>query len=212
MTELTHERQREKQVEPNGEFLLRRQTELADTALALTIDQAADAPFVEVEDTLARLTSEAEEIIQDGSEPSVELRRNLSRYAHRLLEITDQEPDLLDPRSISLVAHASDATGIRDLLQTTLEQAHRADMTSDTDVNLQAIEAALELDKPFSEVMRTLNESVIPFSQEVDTSHVPLSDEYEYLFAHDASRTINRTAMLFDENGEPIQARRPLYK
>lgn len=212
MTELTQERQRGSRVASNGEFLPRRQADLADTALALTMNEAVDAPFVEVEDTLARLTSEAEEIIQDGSEPSDELRRTLSRYAHRLLEITDQEPDLLDPRSISLVAHASDATGMRDLLETTLEQAHRADMTSDTDVNLQAIEAALELDKPFSEVMRTLNESVIPFSQETDSSHTPLADDYEFLFTRDTGRTVNHAAMRFDERGEPIETKRPLYK
>lgn len=206
----TKDRHSHHRAESGGETLLRRQLELAKAAIPHSVNEAAGASFIEVEDTLTRLTAEAEEMIHERGKPSRRIRRNLLRYARRLLEITEDEPDLLDPRSISLVAHASDATGKRDLLQTTLEQALSADMTSDTNVNLQAIEAALELDKPFAEVMRTLNESVIPFSEEEKTDHIPLSNEYEYLFVHDSSHV--RHAPLLDENGNEITTARPLFR
>lgn len=213
MTKLTSERQGNHHAESHGESLLHRQLQLARAVLPHVANEAADASFVDVEDTLTRLTVEAEEMIHDRGKASRKVRRNLSQYAHRLLEITDEEPDLLDPHSISLVAHAADATGDRDLLETTLEQAHRADLTSDTNVNLQAIEAALELDMPFSEVMRTLNATVIPFSEEESVDHEPLSSDYDHLFVRDPSRTIHRPAVQpIDANGQPIEAERPLFK
>ncbi|MES2876222.1 MAG: hypothetical protein V4678_02005 [Patescibacteria group bacterium] len=210
MSILTSERHSKHRAESTGEILVRRQVELAKAAFPHTINEAADAPFVDVEDTLSRLTSEAEEMIQERGKPSRRVRRSLSQYAHRLLEITDVEPDLLDPHSISLIAHAADATGERNLLQTTLEQAHRADLTSDTNVNLQAIEAALELDLPFTDVMRTLNKSVIPYSTEEKTNHIPLSSEYDHLFVHDAHHI--RTVPLLDQDGHELSTERPLFR
>jgi hypothetical protein len=213
MSFLTKERSSASTAESAGEIFIRRPIELAKAVLPIIMNEAADAQFVEVEDTLSRLNSEAEEMIQERGKPTRKLRRVLGRYAHRMLEITEQEPDLLDPRSISLIAHASDATGQRDLLETTLEQAHRADMTSDTDVNLQAIEAALELDKPFNEVMRTLNQSVIPYSMEPIRDHKPLDAEYDYLLDRRASGDITPApATALDEHGNPVAAERPLFK
>lgn len=213
MSFLTKERPSTMTADSHGEIFIRRPLELAKAVLPIVMNEAADAPFIEVEDTLSRLNIEAEEMIQERGRPTRKLRRALGQYAHRMLEITNNEPDLLDPRSISLLAHASDATGQRDLLETTLEQAHRADMTSDTDVNLQAIEAALELDRPFSEVMRTLNKSVIPYSQEPVTGHEPLTAEYDFLFDSRADGTISKApATALDENGNPVPAQRPLFR
>ena len=213
MSFLTKERSSTSTAESAGEIFIRRPLELAKAVLPIAMNEAADAPFVEVEDTLSRLNIEAEEMIQERGKPSRKLRRALGLYAHRMLEITDEEPDLLDPRSISLLAHASDATGQRDLLETTLEQAHRADMTSDTDVNLQAIEAALELDMPFSEVMRTLNQSVIPYSMEPVRDHEPLPSEYDFLFDRRAPGDITPApATALDDHGNPVAAERPLFR
>lgn len=211
MSILTNERRSKYKAESAGEFLIRRQRELAKAAFPRAVNEAADASFVDVEDTLSRLTSQAEEMIQERGKPTRRLRRGLSQYAHRLLEITEDEPDLLDPRSISLVAHAADATGERDLLETTLEQAHRAELTSDTNVNLQAIEAALELDLPFTEVMRTLNESVIPYAEEDRSNHVPLSSDYDDLFVRNPDR-VRRNAPILDENGNELSTNRPPFR
>lgn len=204
MSILTNERLGKHKAESTGEVLIRRQMELAKAVLPLTVNEAADATFVEAEDALVQLNVEAEQMIQERGKPTRKIRRALLRYARRLLEITDEEPDLLDPRSISLVAHASDATGKRDLLETTLEQAERADMSSDTDINLFAIEQALETDAPFSKVMKRLNTMVL--EKEVAMDHVPLEDDYEYLFDGSIDRHVSHRT-----NRDP-EIERPLFK
>ncbi len=204
MSILTDERLGRHKAESTGEVLIRRQIELAKVVLPLTVNEAADATFVEAEDALVQLNVEAEQMIQERGKPTRKIRRSLVRYARRLLEITDKEPDLLDPYSISLVAHASDATGKRDLLETTLEQAHRADMSSDTAINLFAIEEALKKDVTFSEEMKRLNTMV--FNSENPIDHTPLEDDYNYLFDETVERHVNR---------QPVATpgiERPLYK
>lgn len=212
MSILSYERHGKQSSESKSESLIRRQLELARAVLPITENEAADATFIEAEGALSHLNAEAEEMMQERGKPTRKLRRSLSHYAHRLLELAEQEPDLLNPRSISLVAHASDATGERKLLQTTLEHAQRAAMTSDTDVNLQAIQAALELDMPFSEVMRTLNLGIVPFSEEPPLDHIPLEKDYDYLFDASATGKINRSRFYYDNDHQLSAGNRPLYK
>lgn len=168
----------------------------------LVVNEAADAPFVEVEDTLTQLNVNANERLVKNKKPTRRLRRSLSRYAHRMLEITDQEPDLLNTHSISLLGQTYDATGERDILETTLEQAKLAHVSADTDMNLLAIQAALELDKPFGDVMRTLNKHVVPFPVESASRHDPVGTEYDFLFSPAATHPVNRyTAPTYDIDG-----------
>jgi hypothetical protein len=193
MSLLTHERHGAKSPELLHELRSKRRRELAKAALlSPSVHELTEAPFVDVEDTLGQLTTVAAEIIETRGKAPRKVRRDLTRCASRLLELTEQQPDLLDPRAISLVAHASDMSGSRELLETTLDQAQRFDMTSDTNINIKAIETALELDMPFADVMRTLNEASTPTLDAPAHSQEPLDPDYEYLFVHQPSRTINR--------------------
>lgn len=214
MTFLTNERPSTHRAESTGEILFKRQLQLARAVLPHTVNEAADAPFIDVEDTLAQLTVEASESLSHHKKPTRKLRRRLSKYAHRLLEITNEEPDLLDTRSILLLGQSYDATGERDILETTLEQARYAGVSFDTNLNLQAIEAALELDKPFGDVMRTLNSTVIPVNSQPGST-LPLPEEYDYLFDSSIDHHVSRGHVLkFDANHEPIDPNinRPLFK
>lgn len=215
MRNLTSERLHLDTSESSGEILFRRQLRLARAVLPHVANEAADAPFIEVEDALVQLNLEAFEQLSERKKPTRKLRRTLSRYAHRLLEITDQEPDLLDTNSLALLGQSYDVTGERDILENTLEQARYAGFSTDTNINLRAIEAALELDKPFSEVMGMLNRAAIPFFEDIDGAHVSLSADYEDIFAPDANRPIrrvNRSDVPTDEHGNPITVEQAFFK
>jgi len=206
MTPLSRERSGKNSAESSREFIFSSPRELARAALTYATGESDDVSYLEIEETLASLTSEAHEMIQRRGRPSRRTRRSLSRYAHHLLTIIEDEPDLLNPRSISLVAHAADATGERKLLEDTLEQAQRAHLSSDTDENLHAIQTALELDLPFAEAMRALNDLVVPFSEEPITDHIPLGSDYDFLFDRTVTRPLasrRQSELPVDDSGTP---------
>lgn len=217
MSLLTHERSGSHKAESKtGEILFSRPLEMARAVLPSLMenaDELADVGFVDAEDTLADLNIQAETAMRERGRVPRKVKRGLSRYAHRLLEITADEPDLHEARSFDLIGHASDVTGERELLEITLEQAHRAHIATDTNSNLQAIEAALELDMPFSDVMRTLNNKVMPAIYPDDEPYVPLDEAYDYLFdaAHD--RHVNRleTPVFDDQHNVSWNVKRPLH-
>jgi hypothetical protein len=146
-----------------------------------------------VEDALRELNSQAEESMAHKGRVPRRVKRRLTRYAHRLLDITEVEPDLHEALSFNLIGHAADATGERELLAIALDQARRADIDTDTNANLRAIEAALELDKPFADVMRTLSNDLPPIvAERYEEKHVPLGPEYDFLFDRQAPGAVTR--------------------
>lgn len=214
MTTFTHDQPARHKVESRtGEILFSRPVELAKAVLPSLVSQEdlTEVGFLDAEDTLSRLNAQAEARIHEGRRVPRRIRRTLSRYANRLLEITDKEPDLLNPHAIGLLAHVSDTTGGRELLETTLEQAYRAGLSTDTDINLQAIEAALERDLPFSEVMRTIGDTLPPLPKLDDDGQPrkPLGDDYDYLFdpSIDRHANVNNYVPTFDEFGQQLPRR-----
>jgi hypothetical protein len=217
MSLLTHERSGTHRSESKtGELSFYRPIEMARAVLPSLLenaDEMADVTFMDAEDTLADLNTQAETAMHERGRVPRKVKRSLSRYAHRLLEITADEPDLHEARTFDLIGHAADATGERELLEITLEQARQAHIDTDTSSNLQAIEAALELDMPFADVMRTLNSKVMPASFTDDETHVPLSAHYDYLFDDSIDRHVNRVdAATFDDtHGVSWNVKRPLF-
>lgn len=214
MTTFTHDRPAKHKVESRtGEILFSRPVELARAVLPSLVSQEdlTEVGYLDAEDTLVRLNAQAETRLHEGRRVPRKIRRTLSRYAHRLLEITDEEPDLLNPHAIGLLAHVSDTTGGRDLLETTLEQAQRAGYSTDTDINLQAIEAALERDLPFSEVMRTIGNKLppLPMLDDDGQPRKPLEADYDYLFDASIDRHADprRYVPTFNEEGLELQRR-----
>lgn len=191
-----------------GEFLISRPLELARAVLPHLVehDELEEIGFIEAEDTLSKLNAQAEQLLADHVRVPRRTRKELSRYAHRLLEITESEPDLHESRSFDLIGHASDVTGERELLVTAAAQAKRTNNSSyDTNLNLQAIQAALELDKPFTEVVRNLNAAIPTIENSAyDEPHTSLEPGYDYLFDSSLPSKVNRS---YDKHSE-----RPLFK
>lgn len=196
MSILTLERSAKHRAESNtGEILFTRPLEMARAVLPGLIEKSPTdtATLPVIEDTLSRLTSEAEQSIADKGRVPRRVKKELTRYAHRLLDITEVEPDLHEARSFNLIGHAADATGERELLAIALEQAKRSESPRDTNASLRAIEAAIELDKPFAEVMRTLSNELPPVVVErYEETHVSLAREYDFLFDSAAPGMITR--------------------
>lgn len=202
------------EVHHNSNGLLRRYFGLAHAALrpSAAVAELDTLSFAEVEDSLAELTHEADNEIEKRGKPTRKLRKELVRHAWRLIAITEEKPEVLDNRAVSLLAQTADATNKRALLQETLDHAIEAGMRPDTNVQLQAIKAALELDASFGDVMRTLNKAMPTAPVEEDTNHTPLPAAYNYLF-DDTIRPpkTHKIPVVDRRNGRPINTGRPLY-
>ncbi|MBC7512103.1 hypothetical protein H7142_00365 [Candidatus Saccharibacteria bacterium] len=196
MSILTLERSAKHRADSNtGDILFSHPIEMARTILPGLVEKspANAATLPEIEDTLGRLTSEAEQLIADKKRVPRRIRKELTRYAHRLLDITEAEPDLHESRSFNLIGHVADTTGERELLAIALDQATRSESSHDTNDSLRAIELAIELDKPYAEVMRTLSSELLPaVTERYEETHVPLAREYDFLFDKSAAGSITK--------------------
>lgn len=170
-----------------------------------SLDQA---DYIEVEEKLSHLNYEAEELLHEQGRLPRQTRKELVRHAMRLLEITDEQPELLNTRSIDLIGFAADSSGNRGLLRSTLDQARINESMSDTDIALQAIKVALERDVPFQDVIRSLNHE-FPAEIEVDAAAVPIEKEFDWLFDANAPQPTKAYPMPRNQSDSPS---RPLFR
>ena len=121
-----------------------------------------------------------------SAEADEDKKLDLSRAAHRLVDLIEQNPAFSDEQTLRLVAQASDGIGDHSILEK-ITEIYRL---SDNRVNqvLGAIAISLEQDIPFAKAMEDLNSQLDATIDQIDRNH---SDGYEFLHSKDAERPIS---------------------